>query len=261
MNLGIAGRVALVHGAGGGIGGAVARVLAAEGVRLAVADIRGEAADATARQIRDLGGKAVALEWDLGDLSAIELHVARIEAEFGPVDILVNNTGGPPPGPVLGIDDGTWLEYFVSMVQSVVAIADRLVPGMCERGWGRVITSASSGVIAPIPDLGLSNSLRGVLVGWSKTLAREVGHAGVTCNVVVPGRIGTARVRALDENRATREGRPVDEVVAGSLAAIPLGRYGEPNEYAAVVAFLASAQASYVTGSLVRVDGGLIASV
>ncbi|GGU43981.1 SDR family oxidoreductase [Lentzea flava] len=261
MDLGIADRVALVHGAGGGLGGAVARRLAAEGAVVAVADVRAEAAEATARAIRDAGGRALPLAWNLANLSAIDAHVARIEAELGPVDILVNNTGGPPPTAALGNPPAVWEEHFRSMVLSVVAIADRVVPRMCDRGWGRIVTSTSSGVVAPIPNLGLSNSLRSALLGWSKTLAREVGHAGVTANVVVPGRIGTGRTRSLDENRAEREGRSVDEVAGESTASIPVGRYGEPAEYAAVVAFLASAQASYVTGSLVRVDGGLIPSI
>ncbi|MBL7633435.1 SDR family oxidoreductase [Frankia sp. CN6] len=250
-----------MHGAGGGLGGAAARTLASEGVAVAIADIRGEAAEDTARKVRDAGGRAVGLAWDLGDLSAIDGNITRIKAELGPVDILVNNTGGPPPTEVLGVDQQIWADYFRSMVQAVIAITDRVVPGMCERGWGRVVTSTSSGVVAPIANLGLSNSLRAALVGWSKTLAREVGAAGVTCNVVVPGRIGTARVRTLDENKAAREGRPVDEVAEASIASIPVGRYGDPDEYAAVVAFLASERASYITGSLVRVDGGLIPSI
>ena len=261
MDLGIANRVALVHGAGGGLGGAVARRLAAEGAVVAVADVRAEAAEATAEAIRDAGGRAMPVAWDLGNLSAVDAHVARIEAELGPVDILVNNTGGPPPTAALGNPSAVWEEHFRSMVLSVVAIADRVVPRMCDRGWGRIVTSTSSGVVAPIANLGLSNSLRSALLGWSKTLAQEVGHAGVTVNVVVPGRIGTGRTRSLDESRAEREGRSVDEVAGESAASIPVGRYGDPAEYAAVVAFLASAPASYVTGSLVRVDGGLIPSV
>ncbi|MBS0399065.1 MAG: SDR family oxidoreductase, partial [Proteobacteria bacterium] len=119
----------------------------------------------------------------------------------------------------------------------------------------------SSGVIAPIPNLGISNALRSALVTWSKTLAREVGREGITCNILVPGRIATPRIKALDEARAKREGRAVAEVSAESMASIPLGRYGEPEEYAAAAAFLASAQASYITGMVMRIDGGLIASV
>lgn len=261
MDLGIADRVALVHGAGGGLGGAAARRLAAEGAVVAVADVRADAAERTAEAIRDDGGRALSLAWDLGDLSVIDANVTRIEAELGPVDILVNNTGGPPPTAVLGNPSSVWAEHFRSMVLSVVAIADRVVPRMRDRGWGRIVTSTSSGVVAPIPNLGLSNSLRSALLGWSKTLAREVGRAGVTANVVVPGRIGTGRVRALDEGRAEREGRSADEVVEESTASIPVGRYGDPAEFAAVVAFLASVPASYVTGSLVRVDGGLIPSI
>jgi 3-oxoacyl-[acyl-carrier protein] reductase len=147
------------------------------------------------------------------------------------------------------------------MVASVIATTDRVLPGMIARRWGRIITSTSSGVIAPIANLAISNALRLSLVGWSKTLAREVARDGVTCNIVVPGRIATDRTRFLDEKRAEREGRTIDQVEAASLGAIPVGRYGDPAEYADVVAFLASTRASYVTGSTVRVDGGQIASI
>ena len=125
----------------------------------------------------------------------------------------------------------------------------------------RIITSTSSGVVAPIPNLAISNALRLSLVGWSKTLAGEVARDGVTANIVLPGRIATDRIRFLDEQRAKREGRSVAEVAAASTASIPAGRYGEPQEYANVVAFLASEGASYVTGSVIRVDGGMIASL
>jgi 3-oxoacyl-[acyl-carrier protein] reductase len=146
-------------------------------------------------------------------------------------------------------------------VLSVIAITDRVLPSMRERGFGRVITSASSGVVAPIPNLGISNALRLALVGWSKTLAREVGRDGITSNVILPGRIATGRIRFLDETKAKRENRPVEDVAAESTASIAVGRYGEPQEYADAVAFLASPRAGYITGSTLRIDGGLIASI
>lgn len=261
MDLGISGRTALVLGAGGGLGSAIARTLAREGAKVALADIDLGAARAAADPIASGGAQAMALAWDLADLASIDAHVAKIEATLGPVDILVNNTGGPPPTPVSGQSAETWSRHFQSMVMSVIAITDRVLPGMRERRFGRIITSTSSGVVAPIPNLGLSNALRMSLVGWSKTLAREVGRDGITCNVVLPGRVATQRIRFLDEQKAKREGRSVEDVTAESTASIPLGRYGEPQEYADVVAFLASRNASYITGSVVRVDGGLLPNV
>ena len=261
MDLGLKGKTALVLAAGGGIGRAVAKALAAEGAQVAVAGLHAESVNATAAAVAATGAQALALVWDLADLAAIDPNVTRIERELGPVDILVNNTGGPPPTPAGGQDPALWTKYFQAMVLSVIAATDRVLPGMRQRRWGRIVTSTSSGMVAPIPNLGLSNALRSSLGGWSKTLAREVARDGVTVNVVVPGRIATARVRFLDENRAKREGRGLDEVVAENEATIPMGRYGTPEEYANVVAFLAGERAAYVTGSIVRVDGGAIPSI
>lgn len=261
MDLGLSGTTALVLGAGGGLGSAIARTLAREGARVALADIDLASAARVAAEISATGAQAIALQWDLGDLSAIDANITHIEGELGPVDVLVNNTGGPPPTPVSGQSSELWNKHFQSMVMSVIAITDRVLPGMRTRGFGRIVTSTSSGVVAPIANLGLSNALRMTLLGWSKTLAREVGADGVTSNVVLPGRISTGRIQFLDEQKAKRESRPVADVTAESNASIPLGRYGAPQEYADVVAFLASRNASYVTGSVIRVDGGLLANI
>lgn len=261
MDLGLEGRTALVLGAGGGLGGAIATTLAREGANVALADVNAESLNAVATSVEGTGRKALKLAWDLGDLTVIEARFAAIEAALGPVDILINNTGGPPPTPAHGQDAALWRKHFDAMVMSVIAVTDRALPGMKARRWGRVVTSTSSGVVAPIPNLGISNALRLTLVGWSKTLAREVAKDGITANVILPGRIATDRIRFLDEQKAKRENRPLADVIAESTGAIPAGRYGEPQEYADAVAFLASNRASYITGSVIRVDGGFIPSI
>jgi len=261
MDLGITGRTALVLGAGGGLGGAIAERLAAEGAAVAAADRATGPLAETVTAVEAHGAACLPLTWDLGDLSVIDEHVGAIEERLGPVDILINITGGPPPTPAAGQDQDLWADGFRSMVQSVIAVTDRVLPGMRERRWGRIVTSTSSGVLAPIPNLGISNALRMSLVGWSKTLAREVGRDGVTANIVVPGRIATPRITFLDERKAEREGRDVAEVTAESTGGIPIGRYGDPAEYADVVTFLASERAAYMTGSVTRVDGGLVAGI
>jgi 3-oxoacyl-[acyl-carrier protein] reductase len=250
-----------VFGAGGGLGGAIARALATEGARVVVADIALDTAQQTVAGIEAAGGTATALGWDIGDLSVAEERLGTVYEAHGDVEILVNVTGGPPPSPAAGVDPATWEGHFRSMVLGVIHVTDLVLPAMRAAGWGRIVTSTSSGVVAPIPNLGISNALRMALVGWSKTLAREVGTSGITVNVVLPGRIATRRIEQLDIARAEREGRTVADVSRESTASIPLGRYGNPDEYGAAVAFLASEAASYMTGTTVRVDGGLIASV
>jgi len=260
MDLGLKNKTALVLGAGGGLGRAISLALVAEGAKIAVVDIDSSAIAASESAIADRGGKSIGLPWDLADLSLIDANVSRIEADLGTVDILVNITGGPPPTPAAGQDPALWSKHFQSMVLSCIAITDRVLPNMRKNRWGRIITSTSSGVISPIPNLGISNALRMSLVGWSKTLAREVGADGITANIILPGRIATDRIRFLDEAKAKREGRSADDVAAESTRSIPLGRYGKPEEYGAAVAFLAGEPAAYITGSIIRVDGGLIAS-
>jgi 3-oxoacyl-[acyl-carrier protein] reductase len=261
MDFGLKSKTALVLGGSGGLGRAIALALAAEGAKIAVAGTKPAAIEETQSAVAAIGGKSIGLAWDLADLSVIDANVSSIESQLGPVDILINNTGGPPPTTAAGQDPALWLKQFQSMVLSVIAITDRVLPSMRQRHWGRIITSTSSGIVAPIPNLAISNALRLSLVGWSKTLSREVGKDGITANIILPGRIATDRLKFLDESKAKREGRTVEEVAKESAATIPIGRYGKPEEYGAVVAFLASESAAYITGSVIRVDGGMIPSV
>ena len=261
MDLGITGRTAVVLGASGGLGSAIAVRLAEEGVNVAAAGRSADRLADTVKRVEAAGVKALPLTWDLGDLDRVDGHVSEVENALGPVDILVNNTGGPPPTAAAGQDATTWRTSFEQMVLAVIVLTDRVLPGMRERGWGRIVTSTSSGALSPIPNLALSNTLRASLHTWSKTLASEVGRDGVTSNIIVPGRIATGRTQFLDERRAEREGRTADDVMADSAASMAVGRYGHPEEYADVAVFLCSERASYVTGSVVRVDGGLLQSV
>lgn len=262
MELDLKGMRALVLGAAGGLGAAVSGALLDEGARVAMADINEDRLREVAGSLRPQGdGSLLTMQWDLAHLPLVDARVSQVESAWGGIDILINITGGPPPTPVVGQATTVWQQYFQSMVLSIIATTDRILPGMRARRWGRIITCTSSGVISPLPNLGLSNALRSSLVGWSKTLAREVGRDRITANVVVPGRIATDRVASLDKARAQREGKTQEQVAAESIETIPAGRYGAPQEFADVVAFLASARASYVNGAMIRVDGGLITSI
>jgi len=261
MDLGIKGKVALVMASSRGLGQAMAVSLAREGVKVAVTGRSQEGLNESVAMIEAAGGVALALHWDLADPTVIDALVAKVEKELGPIDILINNTGGPPPTLAAGQDPALWQKSFNEMVLSLIAITDRVLPGMRQRQWGRIITSTTSGAIAPIKNLAISNTLRAALLAWSKTLAAEVANEGITVNIIMPGRISTARLRQLDEARAKREGTSYEDVVKASIRQIPMGRYGDPREYGDAAAFLASHNASFITGTVMRVDGGQIQAI
>ncbi len=261
MDLGIKGKVALVLASSRGLGQAMAVSLAREGVKVAVTGRNPEGLKKSVEMIQRVGGTALALSWDLADLSVIDQLVTQVEQELGPIDILINNTGGPPPTPAAGQDPALWQKSFNEMVLSLISITDRVLPGMRQRQWGRIVTSTTSGAIAPIKNLAISNTLRAALLAWSKTLSTEVASDGITVNVIMPGRIATDRLRQLDEARAGREGVAYEAVVQASLKQIPMGRYGDPKEYGDAAAFLCSQNASFITGTVTRVDGGQVQAV
>ena len=262
MDFGIAGKRALVLASSRGLGRGIAEALATEGANVLLC---GRSTDRLAKAAAEITasarGAASYVSVDLRDAGSPNAIMDAAAQELGGVDILVNNTGGPPPGQIVDPSGDVWRAQFDVMVARIIEITNRCLPGMRAAGWGRIITVASSGVVQPIPNLGLSNALRSALIGWSKTLAAEVGGDGITSNVILPGRIHTERVDELDAAAAERQGKDIEDVAAASRAAIPLGRYGRVDEFAAVAAFLASVPASYVTGSVVRCDGGAIRSI
>ncbi|MDC7786263.1 SDR family oxidoreductase [Rhodoplanes sp. TEM] len=253
MDLRIAGKRALVLGGNRGMGLAVATALAREGARLVLA---ARDQDALAEAAERIGG-ADTVPLDLADTKSLDGFARAV----GDVDILIANTGGPPYGGALLRDPADWEESFRAMTLSVIRLTDLFLPAMRRAGWGRIVTIVSTGAVQPIPVLGISNTLRAALLAWSKSLAPEIARDGVTINVLMPGRVGTERVHMTDAATAAREGIDVETVRQRSCAQIPMGRYGEPDEIAAVAAFLCSGPASYVTGSVYRADGGIVRHV
>ena len=262
MDLGLKGKRALVLGASRGLGHGIAAELAAEGAELIIAS-----RDAAA--IGDAAGNLAAahavtvdgLVCDTGDAAHVDALADAALARFGVVDILINNTGGPPSGPISAVTMDTWQAMFERIVLGIIRLSGHLLPGMREQRWGRIITITSSGVKQPIPQLGISNSLRAAVVNWSKTLSFEIAADNVTTNVMMPGRIKTQRSAEFNAANAERLGIPVAEAEAMANARIPAGRVGTVEEFAALGAFLASERASYITGASIAVDGGAMAGV
>jgi 3-oxoacyl-[acyl-carrier protein] reductase len=260
MDLGLKGKRALVLSSSRGLGLGVAQSLAAEGADVMMTARSGDRLEAAAKAINAKGqGRAHTFVSDLaGSVEAI--HEAA-EKALGGIDILVANTGGPPARTALNVKPEEWLPQFEAMVLPIFKIAGLVIPRMRERGWGRILTIASTGVVQPIPNLVISNALRSSLVGWSKTLASEVAKDGITVNLVLPGRIQTDRIEELDAANAKAQGKSVEDIAEAARAAIPAGRYGRVEEFADTVCFLASERASYITGSLVQVDGGAVRGI
>jgi 3-oxoacyl-[acyl-carrier protein] reductase len=260
MDLGLSGKRALVLSSSRGLGLGIAQALAAEGANVMLTARSADRLKAAAEGI-NAGGRGRAYYFASDLAGRVEgIHQAALDA-LGGIDILIANTGGPPARTALAVKAEEWTPQFETMVVPVFHLAGLVLPGMRERGWGRLVTIASSGVIQPIPNLAISNALRSSIIGWSKTLASEVAKDGITVNVMLPGRIETDRTAELDAANAKSQGKSLEDVAAAARAQIPAGRYGRVQEFAEVACFLASERASYITGSTIRVDGGMIRSV
>jgi 3-oxoacyl-[acyl-carrier protein] reductase len=261
MNLGLRDRVAIVAAGSKGLGRAVAEELAIEGAAVVVCARGREALDATVARIRDAGGRAHAVVADVSVQADVGRVVDEANRTFGPVDILVTNSGGPKPGRFETLTPADWDEATRVLLTSAVGFTAAVLPGMRERRWGRILNITSIAAKQPVDGLMLSNSLRAAVTAFARTLANEVAADGVTVNNLMPGYTRTERVVELSEHRAATEKTTPEAVVGQWEKEIPMGRLAEPHEFAALAAFLASARASYITGQSIAVDGGWIKTV
>jgi len=252
----------MVAGASRGLGHAVARALAAEGAAVSIGSRDAAAVAAAARRIsEDTGAKAIATPVDVRKAADLEAWHQRTMESFGGIDLLFVNAGGPPAGTALSFDDASWTGAFELLVLSAVRMVRLAVPSMRARGGGAIVVSTSSAVVEPIPNLALSNVVRASVAALSKTLSNELAADGIRVNQLIPGRINTDRVRELDSIRGKATGASADEVRASYAKGIPLGRYGEADEFASAAVFLFSDSSRYITGTSLQVDGGLIRCV
>ncbi|MGH3358203.1 MAG: SDR family oxidoreductase [Nocardioidaceae bacterium] len=255
MDLGLQGRTALVLASTGGLGAATARAIGAEGANVVVTGRN----EARAKEIAAELPSAIGVGCDLTEPGAAERIVAATKETYGDPDVVVLNGPGPKPGKASEIDPAAMQAAVDVLLAPQIAVVSQTLGAMRAAGWGRILAIGSSGVQQPIPTLGSSNLGRAALGSYLKTLSIEVAPDGVTVNMLLPGRVATARTAALDEAAAERSGTTVEQAQAAALTKIPAGRYGDVTEFGAVAAFLCSGWASYVTGSQIRCDGGLVA--
>lgn len=262
MDLGLKGKVALVAGASQGMGRASALGFAREGAKVAIC-ARGEAAlNEAANMIRrQTGGDVLAMTADMSKADDIKGFVNNSAKHFGRLDVIVNNAGGPPPGDFMKFNDEDWQNAFNLSFMSTMRMTREAVPHMRKVGGGRVVNITSYSVKEPIAGLVLSNAVRSAVIGLAKTLSRELARDNILFNNVCPGRIDTERAQKLNQARADRVGRPVAEINREMAEEVPLGRYGTAEETADLIVFLGSDRASYITGTTIAIDGGLVRSI
>jgi 3-oxoacyl-[acyl-carrier protein] reductase len=262
MDLGLKDKVALVAAASRGLGKAVAREFAREGAHVAICARGEDTLRATALEIAvHTWGEVFPIVADVTRPEDIQRLVSAVKEHFGQIDILVNNAGGPPTGTFMDFDDEAWEVALRLNLMSTIRLCRAVLPGMRARRWGRIVNMTSASVKQPIDGLILSSAARSGVVGMAKTLANECAAEGITVNNVCPGYTLTDRVKSLAEERAAKEGKTVREVVDDYAADIPAHRLGRPEELAALVVFLASERAAYITGTTIQVDGGYVRSL
>jgi 3-oxoacyl-[acyl-carrier protein] reductase len=259
MDLQLKGKRALVMGGSKGLGLAAATALAGEGCAIVLSSREPDAAAAALAAKAGVPVHGIAADVDSAE--AMDAMAAQAIAKLGGVDIVILNHGGPPPCSALEMTAEQLDTWYRRIVAHPIRVAMHVLPGMRERKFGRIIAVGSAGMIQPIPNLAISNVLRAAIVGWTKTLSNEVAADGVTVNVLAPGAIRTDRSLQTASANAAKEGIDAEEWIRRRAANIPAGRYGTPDEYGAVAAFLASPLASYITGTVTRADGGMVKSV
>jgi 3-oxoacyl-[acyl-carrier protein] reductase len=262
MNLGLKDKVALVAGASQGMGRATALGFAREGARVSIC-ARGEVAlnDAAAMIRKQTGSEVLSMIADMTKAEDIQRFVAKTAERFGRLDIVVNNAGGPPPGEFMKFTDEDWDNAFRLSFMSTMRMTRESVPHMRKVGGGRIVNITSYSVKEPIAGLVLSNAIRSGVIGMAKTLSRELAKDNILINNVCPGRIDTERAQKLNKARADRLQRPVEEINREMAAEVPLGRYGTAEETADLIVFLGSERASYITGTTIQIDGGLVRGI